>query len=100
MKKPCAECVNFKQIDSIFCQHCSFDHINWKWNGLPKKETISIADVRKLSLKYYEDGGDGVYECYSDSQILDAIEAGAVTEADWVKVFSHYYNVREDIRNS
>lgn len=64
------------------------------------KKAITVEEVRKLALKYYEDGGDGVYECYEDSQILEEIEAGKTTENDWLKVFGVFYSVGEDIRNS
>lgn len=62
---------------------------------------ISVEEVKKLALKYYEDGGDGVVECWEDYQILDAINnEGMTTEAAWLSMFNMYYNVTEDIRNS
>ena len=98
--KHCVDCANFKGVNSIKCQNCNEYHVNWTSNGRPKVTVITIEEVRKLALKYYEVGGDGVYECYEDSQILEEIEAGAVTEAVWLRIFGVFYSVGEDIRNS
>lgn len=64
------------------------------------EKKITVEEVKKLALKHYKDGGDGVYECYEDSQILEEIEAGNTTENDWLKTFGVFYSVGEDIRNS
>ena len=65
------------------------------------EKIITVEEVKKLALKYYEDGGDGVVECWEDYQIKEAIEfEGMTKEADWLKMFGCYYAVTEDIRNS
>lgn len=98
--KHCVDCANFKGINVIKCQNCNEFHDAWISNGKPEVTVITIEEVRKLALKYYEDGGDGVYECYEDFQITEEIEAGAVTEADWLRIFGVFFSVGEDIRNS
>lgn len=98
--KHCIDCANFKGVNSIKCQNCNEYHVNWTSNGRPEVTVITIDEVRKLALKNYENGGDGVYECYEDFQITEEIEAGAITEADWLRIFDVFYSVGEDIRNS
>ena len=98
--KYCINCADFKGINSIKCQNCNEFHENWTSNGKPEVAVITIEEVRKLALKYYKEGGDGVYECYEDFQIEEEINAGAVTEADWLNIFGVFFCVGEDIQNS
>ena len=48
---------------------------------------ITVAEVRRLALKHYNEGGDGVVECYMDSDIQLMIDEGYTTEAHWIRFF-------------
>ena len=65
-----------------------------------KIQITSVEQVRKLALQFYNDGGDGVYECYEDFQIQEEINNGRNTQASWLKMFRVFESVGEDIRNS
>ena len=72
-----------------------------KWEHESEKILItSVEQVRKLALQFYNDGGDGVYECYEDFQIQEEIDNGRNTQASWLRMFRVFESVTEDIRNS
>ena len=72
-----------------------------KWGHESEKILItSVEQVRKLALQFYNDGGDGVYECYEDFQIQEEIDKGRNTQASWLRMFGVFESVAEDIRNS
>ena len=61
---------------------------------------ITVEEVRKLAMKNYNRGGDGVIECWEDSDIQEAIDDGMITSAQWLKSFHGFDAVRRDIQNA
>lgn len=58
---------------------------------------ITIAEVRALALRHYDEGGDGVYECYEDDIIQEAIDEGMNTEAHWLKDFKTFDSILGEV---
>lgn len=53
---------------------------------------MTYEELKAFALKHYEDGGDGVYECW-DRKIFDehVAEFGVITKEKALKMF-HQYN--------
>ena len=59
---------------------------------------ITVKDVRKLAMKYYNHGGDSVVECWDDQEIQAAIDnEGMTTERDWLSMFGAVSAVEADV---
>lgn len=61
---------------------------------------ITVAEVKRLAMANYNNGGDGVIECYEDKDIQEAIDNGMTTEKDWLLSFGVRDEVIKDIQNS
>ena len=53
---------------------------------------ITVAEVRRLALKHYNEGGDGVVESYTDSDIQLMIDNNYKEAKDWIKLFQFYHS--------
>ena len=60
---------------------------------------MTYEELMSLALKYYNRGGDGVYECW-DRQTFDeyVAEFGEITEKVALKMFGIWESVCDDIR--
>lgn len=60
---------------------------------------MTYEELMNLALKYYNRGGDGVYECW-DRQTFDeyVAEHGEITEKVALKMFGVWDSVCNDIR--
>lgn len=60
---------------------------------------MTYEELMNLALKYYNRGGDGVYECW-DRQTFDehVAEFGEITHKDALKMFGIWESVCDDIR--
>ena len=65
-----------------------------------KGKAITVAEVKALAMKHYNEGGDGVVECWEDSEIQEAIDGGWTKPSDWLKSFRTFDSVRNDIINA
>jgi hypothetical protein len=61
---------------------------------------ITVAEVKRLAMANYNNGGDGVIECYEDKDIQEDIDNGMTTEKDWLQSFGVRDEVIKDIQNS
>jgi hypothetical protein len=60
---------------------------------------MTYEELMALALKHYNEGGDGVYECW-DKQTFDeyVAEHGEITHTDALKMFGIWESVCNDIR--
>ena len=60
---------------------------------------MTYEELMALALKHYNEGGDGVYECW-DRQTFDeyVAEHGEITREDALKMFGIWESVWNDIR--
>lgn len=58
---------------------------------------MTYEELMALALKYYNEGGDGVYECW-DRQTFDeyVAEFGEITREDALKMFGVWESVWND----
>lgn len=63
-------------------------------------KTWTVETVRAFCLKHYDQGGDGIYECYDDNQVQELLdfceESGTPVEEYLLRDFSIYKSVIED----
>ena len=60
---------------------------------------MTYEELMALALKYYNKGGDGVYECWDRQTFNDYVaEYGVITEKEALKMFGVWDAVCNDIR--
>lgn len=62
---------------------------------------MTYEELTALALKYYNEGGDGVYECWDKKTFDDYVaEFGSITEKDALKMFGVWETVWNDRKGS
>lgn len=59
---------------------------------------MTYEELMALALKYYNKGGDGVYECWDRRTFIDYVtEFGDITEEVALKMFGVWESIWEDM---
>lgn len=61
---------------------------------------LTTERVRELALQNYNKGGDGLYECYENSQIQALIDSGIDTETKLLDWFMQQHEIDEEYRKA
>lgn len=61
---------------------------------------LTIERARELALQNYNKGGDGLYECYENSQIQALIDSGIDTETKLLDWFEEQYVIDSEYRKA
>ena len=60
---------------------------------------MTYEELMALALKHYNEGGDGVYECWDRQTFADHVaEFGEITHKDALRMFGIWDAVCDDIR--
>ena len=62
------------------------------------KKGLTYEEFMKLSLEYYEKGGDGYYECWDKKQFDEYVaEFGAITKRKALKMYKLSQSIEMDM---
>lgn len=62
------------------------------------KKGLTYEEFMKLSLEYYEKGGDGYYECWDEKQFNAYVaEFGAITKRKALKMYKLSQSIEMDM---
>lgn len=62
------------------------------------KKGLTYNEFMKLSLEYYEKGGDGYYECWDEKQFNEYVaEFGAITKKKALKMYKLSQSIEIDM---
>ena len=62
------------------------------------KKGLTYDEFMKLSLEYYEKGGDGYYECWDEKQFNEYVaEFGTITKRKALKMYKLSQSIEMDM---